>query len=145
MRSKTNPVAPEPWDNIVPLPSSRSRVKEPGFAKVDPVGTRYSLNFGGLSAEAVKVGPREVLVLRNSEARRTEIGTLPAYISRHRADLREGGILVPHPQDPTKFIVRDNMVFDSASLAAKILTGSSMGAGSMWVRLVDDVLTAAGA
>jgi len=141
-----NPMAPESRGNIVPLPSSsHSRVKGPGFAAGDPVGTRYCLNFGGLRAEAVKIGPSEVLVLRGSEARLTEIDTLPAYISRRRADLREDGILVPHPQDPTKFILRDNMVFDSASLAAKILTGSSMGAGSIWVRIVDDVLTAAGA
>lgn len=140
-----NPVAPEPRDNIVPLPSSRSRVKGPGFAADDPVGTRYSLNFGELRAEAVKIGPSEVLVLRGSEARLAEIDTLPAYISRHRAALREAGILVPHPQNPTKVILTDNMVFDSASLAAKILTGSSMGAGSIWVRIVDDVLNAAGA
>ncbi|WP_445503381.1 DUF4357 domain-containing protein [Microvirga sp. G4-2] len=138
-------VVPESGGNIVPLPSSRSRAKGPGFAADDPVGTRYSLNFGGLTAEAVKIGPSEVLVLRDSEARLAEIDTLPAYISRRRVALREDGILVPHPQDPTKFILRDNLVFDSASLAAKILTGSSMGAGSIWVRIVDDVLTAAGA
>jgi hypothetical protein len=136
---------PESRGNIIPLSSSRSRVKGPGFAADDPVGTRYSLNFGGLRAEAVKIGPSEVLVLRGSEVRLAEIDTLPAYISRRRANLRQDGILVPHPQDPTKFILRDNMVFDSASLAAKILTGSSMGAGSMWLRIVDDVLTAAGA
>jgi hypothetical protein len=139
------PVAPEPRGNIVPLPSSRSCVKGVGFSTDDPVGTRYSLHFGGLRAEAVKIGPSEVLVLRGSEARRAEIDTLPAYISRRRADLRVDGILVPHPQDPTKFVLTSNMVFDSASLAAKILTGSSMGAGSMWVRIVDDGLTAAGA
>lgn len=130
-------LATDPADNVVPLyPSSPSRPKGAGFSANDPIGTRYALSFGGLAAEAVKISASALVVLQGSEARASEIEKLPAYISRHRAGLREASLLVPHARDRNKVVLAQDLIFDSASLAAKTLTGSSQGAGAVWVQII---------
>ncbi|WP_134498228.1 hypothetical protein [Microvirga pakistanensis] len=102
-----------------------------GLKAEDPIGTRYRLHYGDLQATAEKLPGGTLLVHKGSEVSAMETTTLPRYISQHRATLLATGVLKPHPTDETKLVVTRDEPFESPSLSAKCLTGSTQGAGAV--------------
>ncbi|WP_445504415.1 hypothetical protein [Microvirga sp. G4-2] len=103
----------------------------PGLKAEDPVGTCYRLQYGDLQATAEKLPDGTLLVHKGSEVSAEETTTLPRYIREHRAMLLAAGVLKPHPRDKTKLVVTRDEPFESPSLSAKCLTGSTQGAGTV--------------
>ncbi len=128
LNSTPDPMMPqEPFAHSTGLEGKRG----PGLNAEDPAGTRYRLHYGDLQATAEKLPDGTLLVHKGSEVSAEETTTLPRYIREHRATLLATGVLKPHPKDKTKLVVTRDEPFESPSLSAKCLTGSTQGAGAV--------------